>query len=151
GRSASRSVAWAATAHPTSPISRKARTAANSTANIRLSPRRSSQITTGPSTSVSSTARASGTKMRWPRYRAATTSPMLPRKKNVRRAVATAGKSPARSAMRRPPAEQPLDLAEQAGELDRLGVILVAAGGEGLLAVAGHGVGGQGDHRDVPG
>src|SRR5262249_42980283 len=156
GRSASRLVTCAATAHPTSPISRKARTVADRTAGNRRRPRRSSQITTGPRTRVRRTARASGTKIRWPRYRAATTSPMLPRTKNARRAVATPGESPGRALMglpssRRSPAEQGPDLAEQAGELDRLGVVLVAPGGEGLLPVPGHGVGSQGDHRDVPG
>ena len=39
--------------------------------------------------------------------------------------------------------------AEQAGELDGLGVVVVAAGLERLLAVAGHGVRGQGDDRDA--
>src|SRR5262249_59094441 len=99
-------------------------------AGNRGGPRRSSQITTGPRTRVRRTARASGTKIRWPRYRAATTSPMLPRTKNARRAVATPGESPGRSLMGLPssrgsPAEQGLDLAEQAGGPRPLGVVLV--------------------------
>ena len=38
---------------------------------------------------------------------------------------------------------------EQAGEIDGLGVEVVAAGGDGLLAVAGHGMRGERDHRDA--
>src|SRR5262245_54963237 len=150
GKSASRLVTWAATAHPASAISTKASAATERTAGKRFSPRRSSRDTTGDSNRVRSTARASVTKMYAPTYKAATSSPTLPRAKNVRRATAAPGAPPARSAMGRP-SEQPLDLAEQAGELDRLGVVLVAPGGERLLPVPGHRVGGQGDHWDVPG
>src|SRR5262249_33952072 len=136
--------------------STKVRPAADRTAGSRFSPRRSSPTTTGPRTRVSRTARASGTKMARPRYRAATTSPALPRAKNTRRASATPGDSAGRSAMGLPPvrgrpAQQGPDLPEQAGDLDRLGFVLVAPGGEGLLPVPGHRVGRQGDHRDVPG
>src|SRR5262249_50876371 len=153
---ASRSVIWAATAHPASPISRNARPATDRTAGSRFSPRRSSRDTTGERSRVRSTARASGTKIRWPQYRPATTSPAPPRPKNAPRARATPGDSAARSAMGLPPvrgrpAEQGPDLPEQAGDLDRLGVVLVAPGGQGLLPVPGHRVGRQGDHRDVPG
>ena len=45
--------------------------------------------------------------------------------------------------------EQPVHLLQQAGEVDRLGVEVVAAGVERLLAIADHGVRGQGDDRDV--
>src|SRR5205807_3255156 len=139
-----------------SPISPKEAPATNSTAGNRFRPRRSSHTTTGPRTRVSRTARASGTKMVRPRYRAATTSPTLPRTKNTRRASATPGDSTTRSAMGFPPGrgrptEQGPNLPQQAGDLDRLGVVLVAPGGEGPLPVPGHRVGRQGDHRDVPG
>ena len=44
-------------------------------------------------------------------------------------------------------AEQPLDLADQAVEFDRLGIVIVAAGLDRLFAVAAHGVRRQPDHR----
>ena len=46
-------------------------------------------------------------------------------------------------------AEQRVDLAEQAFELHRFGVVVLASGFETAFAVTGHGVGGQGDHRDL--
>src|SRR5580765_766124 len=49
----------------------------------------------------------------------------------------------------RPRGQQPVDFLEQATEINRLDLVLVAAGGDGLLAVAVHRVGGEGDHGDV--
>ena len=48
-------------------------------------------------------------------------------------------------------ADQPLDLLEQAVELDGLGVVVVAARHQGLFAVARHGVRGERDDRDSGG
>src|SRR5262249_25779333 len=46
--------------------------------------------------------------------------------------------------------EQGLDFSQQVRELHRLGFVVVAAGLQGLLPVARHGVGGQRNHRDAP-
>ena len=48
-------------------------------------------------------------------------------------------------------ASRRVDLLQQGGEIDRLGVELVAARLERLLAIADHGVGGERDDRDVAG
>src|SRR3954469_6643254 len=50
-----------------------------------------------------------------------------------------------------PVGELGLDLVDEAREVDGLGVVVVAAGLEGLLAVAGHGVRREGDDRDGAG
>ena len=43
-----------------------------------------------------------------------------------------------------------MDLGEEASELDWFGLVIVAARLEGLIPVAGHGVGGERNHRSVP-
>src|SRR3954452_12205543 len=43
------------------------------------------------------------------------------------------------------------DLFQQTRQVDRLGVVVIATGGEGALAVALHGMSGQSDQRDVAG
>ena len=47
--------------------------------------------------------------------------------------------------------EERLDLPQQPGQLDGLGVVVVAARGQRLVAIARHRVRGQRDHRDVAG
>src|SRR5271169_6373700 len=47
--------------------------------------------------------------------------------------------------------DQPLDLGEQTVEIDRFGLEVVAAGGERLLAIACHRVGGQRENRNAAG
>src|SRR5262249_14688773 len=150
GRSFTRLVSWVTTAHAPTPTGIKAKQTTSSTAGTRRSPRRSSQETGGASTNASSRARAKGMRIFWPQYSAATTNPALPSRKKRRRAVVNTGASvmvlpPSRAGL---PVQQGLDLRQEPGQLHRLGVVVVAAGLQGLLAVAGHGVGGQGDHRD---
>src|SRR5262249_19098625 len=140
------------TAQPAAPRSRAARPTTSSTAGVRRTPCRSSRTTGGASTNASRTARAKGIRTLWPQERPATTRAALPRTKKDRRAVVAAGASgmvpsrPGRGLL----LHQGVDLRQQARELDRLGVVVVAAGLQRLLPVARHRVGGQGDDRDTP-
>jgi hypothetical protein len=47
--------------------------------------------------------------------------------------------------------QQRLDLSQQPLEIHRFGVVVVGAGFDAFLTIAGHGMGGEGDDRDAAG